>query len=58
MPRLKGSADAPPKVKVSFTMDPDLHEWIMGRVGPGKQFANLSHALERAVYLMREREEE
>lgn len=40
-----------PKVKIGISLDPDLYEWIVARTGTGGEFASISHAIERSVYL-------
>lgn len=47
-----------PKVKVGVSIDPDLHAWAVARVGPGKEFSTLTHAIERGLALLAEREEQ
>lgn len=42
------------KVKIHVTIDPTLHAWIRKNIGPGKDFTSLSHAVERAVALLRQ----
>lgn len=44
------------KVKVGVSLDPALHAWAVARVGPGKEFSTLTHAIERGLALLRERE--
>jgi Arc/MetJ-type ribon-helix-helix transcriptional regulator len=43
------------KIRVSVTLSPEIYEWAAKRVGPGADFASLSHAIERALVLLRER---
>ena len=38
-----------PKVKIGVSLDAELYEWILERIGPGGEFASVSHALERAL---------
>lgn len=40
------------KVKTSITLDPDLYSWITERV-ESKEFANLTHAVERGIILLK-----
>lgn len=44
------------KIGVSVTLDPALYAWAKERTGAGKQFANLSHAIERGLALLQEHE--
>lgn len=45
------------KKKVSVTPSPELLEWVMARVGDGKEFASVTHAVERGWALLREHDE-
>lgn len=38
-----------PKVKIGVSLDAELYEWVLQRIGPGGEFASVSHALERAL---------
>lgn len=38
-------------------MDPDLFEWVEARVGGGKKFATVSHAVDRGFLLLKLEEE-
>ena len=49
-PRVPGTGS---KIKLSITLDPTLFQWIEERTGPGKEFANVSHALERSIAITR-----
>lgn len=42
------------KVKTSITLDPELYEWINSKI-KSKEFANLTHAVERGLTLLREK---
>lgn len=44
------------KIKVGVSLDPLLHAWAIARVGPGKEFSTLTHALERGLALLAERD--
>lgn len=46
------------KVKVGVSLDPLLHAWAMARVGPGKEFSTLTHAIERGLALLQARDVE
>lgn len=56
MPRHRVPASGT-KVKLGITVDPDIYRWIEARTGPGREFASVSHAFERAAALMRTAEE-
>jgi hypothetical protein len=45
------------KKKVSVTPSPELLAWVMERVGDGKEFASVTHAVERGWAVLREIEE-
>lgn len=45
------------KVKIGVSIAPALHEWVVHRVGAGAEFASVSHAVERGIALLIEREE-
>lgn len=51
-------AGARPKVKIGISLDADMYDWIAARTGPGREFASVSHAIERAVALLQERSNE
>ena len=55
-PRAKAPSQGA-KRKISVTPDPALLEWTMARSGPGKQFASVTHAIERGLVLLKEHEE-
>lgn len=42
------------KVRVHATIDRNIVAWAEANSGPGKKFAHLSHALEFALYRLRE----
>lgn len=44
------------KIKVGVSLHPSLHAWAMARVGPGKEFSTLTHALERGLATLAELE--
>lgn len=52
-PRIRGNGR---KVKIGVSLDPDLYAWIVQRTGPGLEFSSITHALERGVVALRERE--
>lgn len=54
MPRKATASAHGAKIRASITMDPSLYVWITARTGAGKEFASLSHAIERAVALMKD----
>ena len=41
------------KVKTGVTIDPELFEWVQKKIKT-KEFNNLTHAVERGLYLLRE----
>lgn len=45
------------RVKHTVRLDPDLEEWLMGKVGVGREFKDFTHAVESAVARMRTAEE-
>lgn len=45
------------KRKITVTPGSELLDWVMERAGEGKQFATLTHAVERGWALLREHEE-
>lgn len=45
------------KVKTSITLDPELYEWINTKI-KSKEFANLTHAVERGLILLKKNIEE
>lgn len=38
-----------PKVKIGISIDPELYDWLLQRTGSGREFASISHAVERSV---------
>jgi hypothetical protein len=40
------------KIKTSITLDPDLYNWVQSKV-ESKEFANLTHAVERGLILLK-----
>lgn len=36
-----------------MTLDPDLYAWLAARAGPGKEFASLTHGIERGLAALR-----
>ena len=46
-----------PKVKVGISLDPVLHAWAVARVGEGRMFATMTHAIERGLARLRDEEE-
>ena len=49
-----------PKVKIGISIDPQLYEWLLQRTGAGREFASISHAVERSVaqYQAKKRDDE
>lgn len=43
------------KVRISVTISPEVYEWVSKRVGSSSEFASVSHAVERALVLLRDR---
>ncbi len=41
------------KVKTSVTIDPELYNWIQEKIKT-KEFSNITHAVERGLYLLKE----
>jgi hypothetical protein len=41
------------KIKTGVTIDPELFEWIQEKIKT-KEFSNLTHAVERGLFLLRE----
>lgn len=41
------------KIKTGITLDPEMFEWIQSKIKT-KEFSNLTHAIERALHLLRE----
>jgi len=41
------------KIKTGITLDPELFEWIQSKIKT-KEFSNLTHAIERALLLLKE----
>ena len=44
------------KVKTGITIDPDLFEWVQSKIA-SKEFANLTHAVEKGLLLLKEKME-
>ena len=44
------------KKKTGVTIDPDLYDWVMAKV-KAKEFANITHAVEKGLYLLKEQME-
>ena len=42
------------KVKTGVTLDPELYKWIQEKIKT-KKFSNLTHAVERGLYELKER---
>jgi len=42
------------KIKTGITIDPDLFDWVQSKI-ESKEFANLTHAVERGLTLLREK---
>lgn len=43
----------PRRLRVDVTLDAELHDWLTARVGPGKPFDSVGHALECGLRVMR-----
>lgn len=41
------------KIKTGVTIDPELYEWVQSKI-ESKEFANLTHAVERGLYLLKD----
>jgi Arc/MetJ-type ribon-helix-helix transcriptional regulator len=41
------------KIKTSVTIDPELYNWVQEKIIT-KEFSNLTHAVERGLYLLKE----
>lgn len=44
------------KAKVTITPSRELLAWVVARVGDGREFASITHAVERGWAILRERE--
>jgi hypothetical protein len=44
------------KAKVTITPSRELLEWVVARSGEGREFASITHAVERGWAILRERE--
>ena len=44
------------KIKTGITLDPELFVWIQSKIKT-KEFSNLTHAVERGLYLLKEKME-
>ncbi|MCA1811246.1 MAG: hypothetical protein LC623_04455, partial [Halobacteriales archaeon] len=55
MPRPRRNAYTK-KERVGVTPDPVLMNWVLQRVGPGKQFASITHAFECGIVALQEKE--
>ena len=42
------------KVKTGVTIDPDLFDWVQSKI-ESKEFANLTHAIEKGLLLLKEK---
>lgn len=47
--RVPPSRPTRPKVKIGVSLDAELYDWVLQRIGAGGEFASVSHALERAL---------
>lgn len=45
------------KIKTGVTIDPDLYDWIQSRIDT-KDFSNLTHAVEKGLFLLKKKMEE
>ena len=55
MPRTRVKAPRA-KEKISVSLDADLYAWVVARTGAGKEFASVSHALERGLRTLQDLE--
>lgn len=44
------------KIKTSITLEPELYQWVQSKI-KSKEFANLTHAVERGLTLLKEKME-
>lgn len=44
------------KVKTGVSLDPGLYAWVLARVGPGRRFSSVTHALECGIVALQERD--
>ncbi|VVB59912.1 Uncharacterised protein [uncultured archaeon] len=44
------------KIKTGVTLDPDLFEWVQSKIKT-KDFSNLTHAVEKGLFLLKEKME-
>ena len=42
------------KLRKTVTIDPELYEWVENRMGPTKQFASFSHAVQVGLGRLRD----
>jgi hypothetical protein len=47
-------APTKPKEKISVTIDQELYAWAVEHTGVGKEFASISHAVERSLWTLRD----
>jgi len=40
------------KIRTAITLEPELYDWIKSKIKI-KEFANLTHAVERGLYLLK-----
>lgn len=45
------------KVQISVTVSREMYEWAFERVGAGEEFKDFTHAVERGLRCLKEREE-
>ena len=45
------------KIKTSITIDPELYQWVQSQIKV-KEFANLTHAIERGLILLKKKMEQ
>lgn len=37
------------RIAISIRLHPTMYDWIQARVGPGKEFKDFTHAIERGI---------
>lgn len=42
------------KIKTGVTIDPELFQWVQSKIKT-KDFSNLTHAVEKGLYLLKEK---
>jgi hypothetical protein len=41
-----------PKRRLAISIDPSMYAWLEDRVGPGRPYGSMTHAIETAVQAM------